>query len=199
MDAARTVPSSIFSSESRSMKPSRSTLAPPFTPGDSPALLRQLPAGQPSLLRAAGRRLGATARRGVHPAVPYRLTAWAARLLYHEQLAAMRLTHSAEIGPGRFIGVEYDWSDRLSRGRMAVWDFAPPAMPEPDSIGEFVTQRHWGYGADSTAPPWNTGYPGQRGRSPAPGNRHWKTLAPRFSGKNSFWLSAAIRCALYTL
>ena len=29
---------------------------------------------------------------------------------------------------------------------MAVWELQPPALPEPGSIEEFVTQRHWGYG-----------------------------------------------------
>ena len=90
----------------------------------------------------------------IRQVVPHRLTALTARLIYHEQFAAMKLSCSAGINSGEAPAggsslprVEYGWSGHGGEGHMAVWDLQPPALPQPDSIEEFVTQRHWGYGA----------------------------------------------------
>jgi uncharacterized protein YqjF (DUF2071 family) len=100
---------------------------------------------------------GPELRRGVvfiRQLVPHRLTALAARLIYHEQFAAVKLscpavTNSREgpAGGSNLSRVEYGWSGHGSEGRMAVWDLQPQVLSQPESIEEFVTQRHWGYGA----------------------------------------------------
>lgn len=97
-------------------------------------------------LRFYVRRLhGDEVRRGVvfiKEIVPRRAIAIAANTLYGEHYAAHPMMHRIGTDTGR---VEYGWEDDGHSNRFALTMEGEPALPEPDSEQEFITEHYWGY------------------------------------------------------
>lgn len=84
-------------------------------------------------------------RRGVvfvREIVPQLAVAAVARLVYGEKYTAMRMRHRIETEP---LLAEYEWHHRGRWNWMIARGEAPPALPEPGSEEEFITEHYWGY------------------------------------------------------
>lgn len=100
------------------------------------------------------REVGGELRRGVvfvKEIVPKPWIARIARWLYGEKYVALPMGHTLErdrqgnLRPEALV--EYTWKNRRRRQRLGGLTMGEPALPQPGSEEEFITEHYWGYTA----------------------------------------------------
>ena len=98
--------------------------------------------------------------------VPRPTVTWLARLLYNEPYRTVRMRHRVDSGLARRGEqgiVEYEWMQGDRWQGLTVQTTGEPAVPEPGTEAEFITEHHWGYTAQRNGgaleyqvmhPPW---------------------------------------------
>lgn len=87
-------------------------------------------------------------RRGVvfiKQIVPYRPVAWAARSLFHENVAALCMDEANRSQDGGAMLTEYGWRSEGQRYFIRAVYPDQPVLPEPGSVEEFLLERYWGF------------------------------------------------------
>lgn len=82
--------------------------------------------------------------------VPKPAIAWVARIAYGEPYVALPLRQALELREGALPRgglVEYVWRDRIGgrKQRLGALVEGDPALPEPGSEEQFITEHYWGY------------------------------------------------------
>jgi uncharacterized protein YqjF (DUF2071 family) len=93
------------------------------------------------------RRHGNEIRRGVgfiREIVPRWAIAAIARRIYNERYVALPMNHLIE-SRGTGLHVEYGWRSSVGWNRMSLSAEGTPALPEPGSEEQFITEHYWGY------------------------------------------------------
>ena len=92
---------------------------------------------------------GADARRGVvfvRELVPRAAIAGLARLAYNEPYRAVPMRSVVPATPVDAPGrLTYEWRTGAAWQRLAATAAGAPAVPEPGSEADFITEHHWGY------------------------------------------------------
>lgn len=91
------------------------------------------------------RRVGSETQRGVvfvKEIVPRRAIAMIANVFYGENYAAHPMSHEMDRETRR---VTYGWRNRGRSNAFTLQLLGSPAVPEPDSEPEFITEHYWGY------------------------------------------------------
>jgi len=91
---------------------------------------------------------GGELRRGVvfiRELVPRFFVAAVARSIYNEPYLSLPMTHCISLDSRRGGKVEYGWSHRGARFRMAASATGPASASAVNSEAEFVTEHYWGY------------------------------------------------------
>ena len=93
------------------------------------------------------RRDASEVRRGVvfiREIVPRWAIAAAARGFYNERYLALPMSHRL-CSNSAAIAVEYGWKSRAGWNKIEVTANGQPALPEPGSHEQFITEHYWGY------------------------------------------------------
>src|SRR6266702_376644 len=91
---------------------------------------------------------GAEVKRGVafiREIVPRWSTATVARKIYNERYVALPMTHRKESREQSGLFVEYCWQSSTGWSRMSLSTQGDPALPDPGSHEQFITEHYWGY------------------------------------------------------
>jgi uncharacterized protein len=78
--------------------------------------------------------------------VPRRAIAATARLLYGENYKCTPMRHCIEHGEG-VAQVDFRWKVDGQWCRISARTVGPPAIPEPGSLEQFISEHYWGYSA----------------------------------------------------
>jgi uncharacterized protein len=93
------------------------------------------------------RRDGAIVKRGVvfiREIVPHWAIATLARMLYNENYISLPMSHQiSTVGTG--LAATYAWKSGNRWNRISLTVKGDPAIPEPDSEKQFITEHYWGY------------------------------------------------------
>jgi uncharacterized protein len=98
------------------------------------------------------RREGGEIRRGVvfiKEIVPRWAIATVARKLYNERYVALPMKHRIEATGEAGLFVEYSWRSGTTWNCLSLNTEGGPALPEPGSEEQFITEHFWGYALQS--------------------------------------------------
>ncbi len=90
---------------------------------------------------------GNEVRRGVvfiREIVPRWAIATVARGFYNERYVTARMHHRVDLSP-QDIRAEYSWKSRNAWNMISVSAKGEPALPDEDSLEQFITEHYWGY------------------------------------------------------
>jgi uncharacterized protein len=105
-------------------------------------------------------------RRGVvfiKEIVPRWAIACLARTVYGENYEALPMNHRIETRAELGVSVSYGWRSHLGWNRLSMSTEGSPALPEPGSQEQFISEHYWGYTAQRAGetteyrvehPPW---------------------------------------------
>lgn len=87
-------------------------------------------------------------RRGVvfiKEIVPRRAIAYVARRVYNENYIALPMRHTIRLPDSRSGSAEFGWRTQSQWNLINVTFDGKPALPNPNSEEEFITEHFWGY------------------------------------------------------
>ncbi len=90
---------------------------------------------------------GAESRRGVvfiAEIVPRQAIATVARVLYGENYVCLPMRHRVSSNGSQRV-VEYEWQAKNQWCKLTAEASSPPALPQPESLEQFITEHYWGY------------------------------------------------------
>jgi uncharacterized protein len=98
------------------------------------------------------RREGNEIRRGVvfiREIVPRWAIATIARKVYNEKYVALPMDHRIKAMGESGVFVQYGWRTPSGWNRMSLSTEGTPALPDPHSEEQFITEHYWGYALQS--------------------------------------------------